>query len=236
MDRHSVGLARNDALSACPAVRQPDHCGGQRGHIWNECDRRRRRLTLLGWTRREVRQGGSIDGTGPLLALDCRIAAMHLLSIPLALVDLTASMQAEVPILMRRALRNPKRAWMVATNYRRLLLATLLGFSSPACATWHPYVAPAQLEPGQSLPYRLRAARTDGTRLALTAPFARSDTLFGRVRGDTIGVPVAEIARLERERFSPVRSVVTFVAVPLATYGIIYGILCSTSCGAGGNQ
>ena len=96
-------------------------------------------------------------------------------------------------------------------------------------------MAPAQLEPGQSLPYRLRAARVDGTRISLTSPFAQSDTLFGRVRGDTIGIPFAEIARLERERLSPVRSVVTFVGVPLVTYGLIYGILCSTSCGSGGH-
>jgi hypothetical protein len=122
---------------------------------------------------------------------------------------------------------------MAVVSCRRLLLATLLGFSVTACATWRPYRAPAGLEPGQSLPYRLRVARVDGTRISLTSPFARSDTLFGRVRGDTIGIPLVDVARLERERFSPVRSAVTFVGVPLAAYGLIYWILCSTSCSGG---
>ena len=121
-----------------------------------------------------------------------------------------------------------------ALSLRGFLLAAFLAASLSACATWRPYIAPAELEPARSLPYRLRAARTDGTKLSLTAPFARSDTLFGRVHGDTVGVPIAEIARLERERLSPARTVLTFVGIPLALYGLTYLILCSTSCEDGG--
>jgi hypothetical protein len=94
------------------------------------------------------------------------------------------------------------------------------------CSAWRPYDANAKLVAAQSLPHRLRATRQDSTRIALTAPFVRSDTLFGRFHHDTVAVPLSEIASLERERFSIWRTLGVTLGVPAAALGLTYLIVC----------
>ena len=102
-----------------------------------------------------------------------------------------------------------------------VLMLALVG-----CSAWRPYDANSKLVGGQSLPHRLRATRQDSTRIALTAPFVRSDTLFGRFHQDTVAVPLADIANLERERFSTWRTLGVTLGVPAAALGLTYLIVC----------
>jgi hypothetical protein len=94
------------------------------------------------------------------------------------------------------------------------------------CFAWRPYEANSTLTAEQSLPHRLRATRHDTTSIALTAPFVRSDTLFGRVRHDTVAVPLADIASLERQYFSIWRTLGVTLGTPAAALGLTYLIVC----------
>jgi hypothetical protein len=94
------------------------------------------------------------------------------------------------------------------------------------CSAWRPYDADSKLVAGQSLPHRLRATRQDSTRIALTAPFVRSDTLFGRFHHDTVAVPFADIASLEREHFSISRTLGVTLGMSAAALGVTYLIVC----------
>ena len=78
-------------------------------------------------------------------------------------------------------------------------------------------------------PYTLRATLSDRSRLALTAPFVRADTLYGRVRGDTVGVPVAEVFGLERQRISPERTAAVLIGVPAVALGVTYLVVCGSN-------
>jgi hypothetical protein len=115
-----------------------------------------------------------------------------------------------------------RRLWSLATPLAGLLLA--LG-----CATWRPYQVAPNPPPGQSLPYRLRATRIDGSRVALTAPFVRADSLYGRERGDTVGLPLTDIVHMERQRTSVWRTAAVLVGVPVIGSALAYLIACGSS-------
>jgi hypothetical protein len=106
-----------------------------------------------------------------------------------------------------------------------VLVLTLAG-----CFVWRPYDANPQLVAKQSLPHRLRATRQDNTRIALSAPFVRSDTLFGGFHHDTVAVPLADIANLEREHFSLWRTLGVTLGMPAAALGLTYLIVCGGGC------
>jgi hypothetical protein len=95
-----------------------------------------------------------------------------------------------------------------------------------ACFSWRPYDAGSGYLAGEPLPNRLRVTRQDSTRVALSRPFLHSDTLFGRSQRDTIAVPVADIALLERERFSITRTLGAVVGVPAAALGLTFLVVC----------
>lgn len=92
------------------------------------------------------------------------------------------------------------------------LIGITLGTSG--CVTWRPYDLRPEFTAGQSLPHRLRATRADSSRISLTAPFVRADTLYGRMRADTVGLRITDIAYLERERLSLERTAAMVVGVP----------------------
>jgi hypothetical protein len=93
------------------------------------------------------------------------------------------------------------------------------------CVSWRPYEAGSTLTTRKQLPTSLRATRQDSTQIVLAAPFVGGDTLYGRVRSDTIGLPVAEIAGLEWERLSAGRTAGLVLGVPAALV-LIYAIKC----------
>ena len=124
-----------------------------------------------------------------------------------------------------RSKRSSRGSWMVAIV---LLLS--------ACAAWRPYELAPDPTANRPLPYLLRATRVDSSRVILTAPFMRADTLYGqkRVRGDTIALPVSEIVRLERERLILDRTLAVAIGVPAVALGITYLIVCvSNDCNPG---
>ena len=113
----------------------------------------------------------------------------------------------------------------------RLLAVLLLSLPVGGCATWRSYDAGPGLSAGQSLPYYLRATREDSSRTVLTAPFVRADTLYGGGDRERIGVPVAEIVHLERQRVNPGRTAALVFGVPVVALGVSYVILCGiNSC------
>lgn len=114
-------------------------------------------------------------------------------------------------------------------SHRTTALLLLLG----ACATWQPYDAPGPAQSDQNLPYRIRATRADSSRVALTSPFLKADSLYGREHGDTIGLALADITGLERSRTSVWRTAVTLLAVPVVGFALGYIILCESRCQTG---
>ncbi len=66
------------------------------------------------------------------------------------------------------------------------------------CTHWAPYSVPPT--PGPALPSSLRVWSPDTGATVLAQPFVRGDTLYGRVRGDTLGIALRSIQRLERPR------------------------------------
>jgi hypothetical protein len=112
----------------------------------------------------------------------------------------------------------------------RLLVSLVL---LAGCATWHEYRPAVTLRPGQSLPHEMRATQANSSRIELTAPFVRSDSLYGRLRGDPIGLALADIMALERSRFSVPRTAAVIVGAPLAAFGLGYIVFCEIgSCSA----
>ncbi|MEA2724335.1 MAG: hypothetical protein QOH59_2106 [Gemmatimonadales bacterium] len=118
---------------------------------------------------------------------------------------------------------------MVRVRHVSLRGSLLLGFLVSGCATWRPYDTGPGLSAGQSLPYRLRATRQDSTRIALTAPFIRADTLYGTRLGDTLAVPLSGIIGLERERVSIERTLGVAIGIPVAALGITYFVVCGSN-------
>ncbi|HET6837397.1 MAG TPA: hypothetical protein VFH24_05095 [Gemmatimonadales bacterium] len=114
----------------------------------------------------------------------------------------------------------------------RRVAIVILTLTVTGCATWQSYGAASDIVAGQALPYRLRAQRADSSRLTLTSPFTRGDTLFGRVHRDTLGIPLTHIVKLQRERMAWDRTVMMVAGVPAAALGLAYLILCSSSCEA----
>jgi len=105
-----------------------------------------------------------------------------------------------------------------------------------SCATWRSYELGPEVSAGKALPHLLRATRQDSSRVVLTAPFTRADTLYGRkrVRGDTVALPMTEIIHLERERLSLDRTLALTIGVPVVTLGVTYLLVCgSNDCNPG---
>jgi hypothetical protein len=115
-----------------------------------------------------------------------------------------------------------RTSWRVIRSVAGTGLLVLMA----GCASWHSYDPARTVQAGQSLPYQLRATRADSSRAELTAPFVRSDSLYGRVRGDTVGLPLAHIERLERSRISPLRTAGLLVGVPVVGFGLAFLVLC----------
>jgi hypothetical protein len=109
-----------------------------------------------------------------------------------------------------------------------------LALSLVGCFSWRPYEPAAPLSQSMGLPYRLRATLADSSRVELTSPFVRADTLYGRSgpRRDTLALAVTEVRRLERERFSVWRTLGVTVGAPAPALVAAYAVVC----GGGGCQ
>jgi hypothetical protein len=96
------------------------------------------------------------------------------------------------------------------------------------CVTWRPYEVGQDDGRGNAFPHLLRVTRHDSSRVVLTAPFVRDDTLYGlrRMRGDTLAFPMTQIVHLERERLSLGRTLAVGIGIPAAALGITYLVVC----------
>ena len=57
------------------------------------------------------------------------------------------------------------------------------------------------------LPRSLRVWTADHEAMVLTGPWVRADTLYGRSRADTLGIPLSAVQGLERQRLEVGRTV-----------------------------
>ena len=138
---------------------------------------------------------------------------------------------------MRMSLGRPRfREGFVKAQLRlpRACSTLVLSLSLAACFSWRPYEPAAPLSQSTALPYRLRVTLADSSRVELTSPFVRADTLYGRSgpRRDTLALAVTEVRRLERERFSVWRTLGVTVGAPAAALVAAYAVVC----GDGGCQ
>jgi hypothetical protein len=93
------------------------------------------------------------------------------------------------------------------------------------CTRWEPYVLPAT--PSPELPSSLRLWSTAGPATQLSQPYVHGDTVYGRSRGDTVGVALREIDRAARPRLDAARTtgavvggLAAWIAVGVAAGGL----------------
>lgn len=99
------------------------------------------------------------------------------------------------------------------------LIVLLMG-----CTRWESYDVPT---PISSMPSYLRVSAPGQAPTELVHPFVRRDTLYGRSRGDTLGIALAAVEHLERPRLDGLRTVATVVGGLAAwiTVGLLGGAL-----------
>jgi hypothetical protein len=108
---------------------------------------------------------------------------------------------------------------------RALIWATIMLVPVAGCTRWEPYRLPAPA--AGTLPTLLRVWSPAGSRVVLTKPYLRSDSLFGRHAGDTVVIALTAIERVERPHIDALRTAGTVIgglAVWL-TVGILGGAL-----------
>jgi hypothetical protein len=76
------------------------------------------------------------------------------------------------------------------------------------CTRWESYDLRT---PVPALPSYVRVSAPGWAPTVLVHPFVRRDTLYGRSRGDTLGIPLAAIEHLERPRLDGLRTTATVV-------------------------
>jgi hypothetical protein len=117
----------------------------------------------------------------------------------------------------------------------RELIALTFAIATTGCFSWRPYEPAAPLTEASSLPYRLRATLADSSRVDLTAPFVQADSLYGRSGGpkrDTLALSVADVRRLEHQRFNIWRTLGAVLAPPAALVGVAVVVCSVESCAA----
>jgi hypothetical protein len=90
------------------------------------------------------------------------------------------------------------------------------------CTYWEPYPLPA---PSIRPPSALRASDHTGALLYLVEPFVSADTLFGRVGRDTVGLPLAQLRGIQRQRLDGLRTLglIAGVSAVWITVGLYSG-------------
>lgn len=111
----------------------------------------------------------------------------------------------------------------------KVLALLAMAVATSACVGWRPYEFETNRDSNGPLPYRLRATRGDSSRVVLITPFVRADTLFGRMQADTVGLPITDVAYVERERVSVKRTAAFVIGVPAAALGLTYLIVCGSN-------
>jgi len=109
----------------------------------------------------------------------------------------------------------------VNSQFRTVALAFVL----TGCSRWVPYQTPATSAP--DLPRTLRVWSAGSEAAELAEPFVKGDTLYGRSRGDTLGVAIARIDSVARRRVDGLKtagvvvaSLAGWIAVGLAGGGL----------------
>lgn len=108
-------------------------------------------------------------------------------------------------------------------------VAALTAVALIGCATWHPIRLAPGSRPPRVLPFVVRVARTDSTRVTLLAPFVRGDTLYGRVARDTVGIPLSAIGHAERQQTHLLITVAMVLAAPIVFVAALYVLSCGFS-------
>ena len=92
------------------------------------------------------------------------------------------------------------------------------------CTSWRVQpVAPQQL-PSTDRPYDVRVSTRKGETVVLEQAFVYNDSLMGSVKGLPLGIPLDEIAGLERKRTDAAKTVLLGVGVAAVVGAIIAAI------------
>ena len=108
-------------------------------------------------------------------------------------------------------------------------VAALTAAALVGCVSWHPIGLAAGVSETRPLPFRVRVTRVDSSRVTVLAPFLRADTLYGRLAGDTIGIPLSAIGHAEREQTHLVLTAAVVLMAPIVFVATLYFISCGSS-------
>ena len=107
-------------------------------------------------------------------------------------------------------------------DFRACFLSLLVPLLLMGCTRWESFDVP---RPAPELPSYLRVSAPGQDSIVLVYPFVQRDSLYGRWRGDTLGIPLTAIERLERPRLDGLRTAATVVVGVAAwvTVGLLGG-------------
>jgi len=97
------------------------------------------------------------------------------------------------------------------------------------CTSWRVQPVTPQQLPSTDRPYDVRVYTRKGETVVLEQAFVWNDSLMGSVKGLPLGIPLDEIAQLERKRTDAAKTVLLGVGVAAVAGAIAYAIaVCIT--------
>ena len=117
---------------------------------------------------------------------------------------------------------------------RGMLWSLLVASTLTACTSWRvQQMEPRQLLAGQN-PKAVRIQRADRSRVVLSRPHLRGDSLIGTTRGQPTGVPLGDISQIAVRRGNALKTtglILGILAAPFALLGVAcaFGADCNFS-------
>jgi len=101
------------------------------------------------------------------------------------------------------------------------------------CTSWRVQPVTPQQLPNTDRPYDVRVYTRKGETVVLEQAFVRNDSLMGSVNGLPLGIPLDEIAGLERKRTDAAKTVLLGVGVAVVVGAIVAAIAINESFSGG---
>jgi hypothetical protein len=98
------------------------------------------------------------------------------------------------------------------TRYGRVVFVLMVVAALAGCRTWQPITAAPGPVIADSRPDGVRLVRTDGTRIDVSRPQVRADSIVGFDGFDPVGAPLSEVSSVEIPRWSVTRTTGLIVA------------------------
>jgi hypothetical protein len=109
---------------------------------------------------------------------------------------------------------------------RGMLWSLLIATALTACTSWRvQQVGPEQLLAGQH-PNAVRVQRADRSRIVLSRPQLRGDSLVGTTRGRPTGVPLGDISQIAVRRGNALKTTGLILGILAAPFALV-GVACA---------